>query len=216
MTGPTVPTRRAFAGVFHGDDRRRLRQTVAFENLDAGADEERRELRRQRRAAGDHELHPAAQPLVDLLEDELVGDLRLDRKTRRHRPVLDAIRKTLGAHAQRPVEQLLPDRRHRGDVVHDPRAHLLEEPRHRGEDVRLHLGEVVGDFVHVLGVGDRQALVQIEEVGHALEDVRQRQDRHRDLAGVELDELATSPATLLVMLPCVSIAPLGLPVVPDV
>src|SRR5687767_15958185 len=52
-----LPIYAALVGAVHGDDRRGLGQSVAFQDLDPRADEERRQLGRERRAAGENELH---------------------------------------------------------------------------------------------------------------------------------------------------------------
>ena len=60
------------------------------------------------------------------------------------------------------------------------------------------------------------AAVEVDVVGHALEDVRERQDGEADRALLDRQHVSSVATTLLVMLPCVSMAPFGLPVVPEV
>jgi hypothetical protein len=61
----------ALVGTIDGDDRRGLGEAVAFEDLHARADEERRQLARQRRAAGDDVLHRPPRRAMILLNTSL-------------------------------------------------------------------------------------------------------------------------------------------------
>ncbi len=186
---PTVPSLQRVRPV-HGDDGRGLRQTVPLVDHDARADEELREVARERRSPRDGVPEPVPEGVADLREDELVGDLRFPREPAGQRLAALLVGHPLAADADRPVEELLLQAAARLDFIHDAGVDLLVDARDGAESVRVDLDEVVPELVDRLRVGDRGATVQVGVVEHPLEDVRQREEGERDRVARDRDHLA--------------------------
>mmetsp|Transcript_14212 Transcript_14212/g.35081 ORF Transcript_14212/g.35081 Transcript_14212/m.35081 type:complete len:200 (-) Transcript_14212:646-1245(-) len=128
-------------------------------------------MRRQGRAARHHRLDPAAQPLADLGEDELV-------KEGRGLVLLDALLEEVQLAVEAPVEQQALDEAAVLDLGGDARVDAVKHAGHADE----HGGPERSNVLHQLGdvslpVADAAAHVQEQLLVHAVKDVRQGQVR---------------------------------------
>ncbi len=103
---PTVPNLR-LAKVLHGDDRRRLGQTVSLQDDEAERVEELGDVFGQGRAARDEEPDAAARLFQDLGEDQLVGEAQPALEGGRDRLAAQAQGAAFPADAEGPVKDLL-------------------------------------------------------------------------------------------------------------
>ena len=107
--------------------------------------EELRDLLGERRAAGDAEPQPAAEPVLDLRVDEPVGEAVLERQPARDRLAALAQLAHAPSDAERPVEQPPPRPVHLLELGQHGRVHLLVEPRHARQQRRAHGRHRLGD-----------------------------------------------------------------------
>src|SRR5665647_564205 len=132
-----------------GQDGRRLRHAVALEDGQADGVEELGHVGRQRSAAGDKEMGPAARLLDDLAVDELGRDLFLQPEPPWDGPVADLAGAVFLADPDGPEEDLPLERRLGQDVVHDLGVDLVEEPGDADHDRRPDLEQVPVSYTHL-------------------------------------------------------------------
>ena len=102
----------------------------------------------------------------------------------------------------------------RADLRFHGFLYFFQNARHDAYDV----GPVYGQqFLQIVGiaVGDADAFVEVAIAERALQNVRQRQHRERLMGGIG-GTRARLPRRSDTILPCESITPLGVPVVPEV
>jgi hypothetical protein len=152
---PTVPMRNA-VGRVDGDDRRRLGEAVPLEDGDAGRVEELVDLGRERRAARHEVADAAARALLQLAEDELLGEAVLPGEHPARRAPGQLLVGPPVGHRARPAEDA-PLRRAAGlRVLEHARVHLLVEPRHAHGHRRAHLLQRLRHVVDRRHVRDRR------------------------------------------------------------
>ncbi len=176
------------AGPVAGEDRARLRQPVALVDLHPRGPEEGGDLLGERRSSRNGEAEAPAEARADLLEDEPVRDRRADPDAERRNlaPLLGREPPLPGGDA--PPEDRPPERRRLLHGALDAGEHLLVDARDGGEAVGLHLLETLREPVEGLRVRDRRRAREVEVVDHPLEDVGERQERERHVAGPDVEE----------------------------
>ena len=127
--------------------RRGLRQLIALDDRQVGAEEELGDLHRERGAAGDEEPDAASGPGAQLREHQPVGDGAPEREPGRDGDARETVVRPLLADPLRPEEDLALDRGAGEGVLQDAGIHLLVQPRHRDDDRGVHLAQVRRDLV---------------------------------------------------------------------
>ena len=101
-----------------------------------------------------------------------------------------------------------------GDFRLDSFSYFFQNARHNADDVRPVYGQQFLQIVRI-AIGNTYTFVEVPIAQGALQNMRQRQHRER-LVGRFEGTRARLPRRSATMLPCESITPLGVPVVPEV
>ena len=125
------------------------------------------------------------------------------------------VRRARAAARASALEEPPPRRPSRLRPSEDPRLQLLADARHARHEGRADAAQVACDGVEGSRRTRRSRRPEVDVDDHALERVAERQERQRDVV-VREQEARTAPSMFETMLRCVSITPLGSPVVPDV
>ena len=188
----------------------------AFEDQHAGGVEEPGDLWVDRRGARDAPTHPSAEGLLDLGEDELGGEAVLQPEQRGDRLLGELEVADLGAHLDRPVEDLERQPTLGLGAGDDLGVDLLVDPRHAREPVRTGDPEILGDGVDAAREDGRGAREECGEDAGAGKDVGERQEEQGHVAVLGLERSGSIDCAVKVMLSWVRTAPFGTPVVPEV
>ena len=151
-----------------------------------------RDDERHRRAAGDREAQPAAEGGAHLARHQPI-ERRPDQPLDRRRPAPRPLRLLKPAPADALGERAQPARQGAalGQPFVDGEIGALVNARHRDQDRRPDVAHVLDQMRHRTGVGDRRADGDRQVIaGGALEGVRQRQERKKEIAGNRRNAMA--------------------------
>ena len=174
-------------GTHDAGGRAGLGETVTLEDLQASGIEPQRDVLVEGCRAGDHVAHPAAEPLTDLREDQLVGDVALHGQRAADLLTVQFLLSSFDPDLEGPGEDLGLRSALGQCGLGDPGVDLLVDPRDRRHERRLDDSEVVHDVRHAAVHRGDEPDLQLQRKQYLAEAVCQRQPE--ELHVVDADDV---------------------------